>query len=92
MAASPNPHQAALEQYRRRASVCDVELALFEPIRRSAIARLGLKPGDTVSRAGGAAPRPVHRRACGDCGLGSGCAQNLWWPEPQADTDREMTR
>ncbi|MEP7100945.1 MAG: methyltransferase domain-containing protein [Burkholderiales bacterium] len=52
MPASPNPHQAALEQYRRRASVYDVELALFEPIRRSAIARLGLKPGDTVIDAG----------------------------------------
>ena len=52
MPASPNPHQAALEQYRRRASVYDVELAMFEPIRRSAIARLGLKPGETVVDAG----------------------------------------
>ena len=52
MAATPNPHQAALEQYRRRAAVYDIELALFEPIRRSAVARLGLKPGDTVIDAG----------------------------------------
>lgn len=52
MAATPNPHQAALEQYRRRAPVYNVELALFEPIRRKAIAKLGLKPGDTVIDAG----------------------------------------
>ena len=48
----PNPRQAALDQYRRRASVYDVELALFEPIRRSAVAKLGLRPGDTVIDAG----------------------------------------
>ena len=52
MAATPNPHQAALEQYRRRAPVYNVELALFEPVRRRAIAKLGLKPGDTVIDAG----------------------------------------
>ena len=39
---------AALAQYRRRAGVYDLELALFEPIRREAIARLGLRPGDVV--------------------------------------------
>lgn len=39
---------AALEQYRRRAGVYDVELALLEPIRRLAIARLALSPGDVV--------------------------------------------
>ena len=38
----------ALEQYRRRASVYDWELALFEPIRRLAISRLALGPGDVV--------------------------------------------
>ena len=38
----------ALAQYRRRASVYDLELALFEPIRRDAIARLELQQGDTV--------------------------------------------
>ena len=52
MPAPPNPHQTALEQYRRRASVYDVELALFEPIRRQAVAKLGLQPGDTVIDAG----------------------------------------
>jgi SAM-dependent methyltransferase len=39
---------AALEQYRRRASVYDRELAFFEPIRRLAISRLELRPGDVV--------------------------------------------
>jgi SAM-dependent methyltransferase len=39
---------AALEQYRRRAGVYDRELALFEPIRRLAISRLALRPGDVV--------------------------------------------
>jgi SAM-dependent methyltransferase len=52
MSSSPNPHRDALEQYRRRASIYDIELALFEPIRRSAIAKLDLKPGDTVIDAG----------------------------------------
>ena len=52
MPASPNTHQAALEQYRRRASVYNAELALFEPIRRIAVARLALRPGDTVIDAG----------------------------------------
>ena len=52
MPAPPKPHQAALDQYRRRASVYDAELALFEPIRRSAVAKLRLKPGDTVIDAG----------------------------------------
>jgi ubiquinone/menaquinone biosynthesis C-methylase UbiE len=40
--------EAALEQYRRRAGIYDLELALFEPIRRKAIARLDLKAGETV--------------------------------------------
>jgi ubiquinone/menaquinone biosynthesis C-methylase UbiE len=40
--------QAALRQYRRRAAVYDLELALFEPVRRRAVARLGLGRGDTV--------------------------------------------
>lgn len=38
----------ALEQYRRRANVYDLELALFEPIRRLAVSRLELRPGDVV--------------------------------------------
>jgi len=39
---------AALAQYRRRAPGYDTELALFEPIRCEAIARLELHRGDTV--------------------------------------------
>lgn len=38
----------ALAQYRRRAGVYDLELALLEPVRRKAIARLSLAPGQTV--------------------------------------------
>ena len=38
----------ALEQYRRRAGVYDLELALFEPIRRRAIAWLAPRHGNTV--------------------------------------------
>jgi SAM-dependent methyltransferase len=50
--APTNSHRAALAQYRRRASFYNVELALFEPIRRAAIARLALRPGETVLDAG----------------------------------------
>ena len=39
---------AALAQYRARAGVYDLELALFEPIRRRAIAALDLRPGQAV--------------------------------------------
>jgi ubiquinone/menaquinone biosynthesis C-methylase UbiE len=38
----------ALAQYRRRAAVYDMELALFEPIRCRAISRLALQHGDVV--------------------------------------------
>jgi SAM-dependent methyltransferase len=52
MPSPPPSHQAALAQYRRRASVYDAELALFEPVRRQAIAQLVLQAGDTVIDAG----------------------------------------
>lgn len=39
---------AALEQYRRRAAVYDLELALFEPVRRKAVAWLAPQRGETV--------------------------------------------
>ncbi len=45
--AGPDRH-AAIEMYRRRAGVYDLELALFEPIRRRAIERLVLQRGQTV--------------------------------------------
>lgn len=41
-------HRAALEQYRRRAGIYDLELAPFEPIRRRAVARLAPRRGDVV--------------------------------------------
>jgi ubiquinone/menaquinone biosynthesis C-methylase UbiE len=45
----PGPDRAAaLEQYRRRASVYDLELLLFEPLRRRAVAWLAPRRGDTV--------------------------------------------
>lgn len=44
---SPARHQA-LQQYRARADRYDSELAPFEPLRREAIQRLDLRPGDTV--------------------------------------------
>jgi SAM-dependent methyltransferase len=42
------PREAALEQYRRRARLYDLELAVFEPVRRRAVAALQLAPGETV--------------------------------------------
>ena len=47
--AAPGPDRdAALAQYRRRAGFYDLELALLEPVRKKAIARLALAPGETV--------------------------------------------
>jgi SAM-dependent methyltransferase len=48
MSARRPDRSAALAQYRRRAGVYDLELFLFEPIRRRAIERLGLARGDVV--------------------------------------------
>lgn len=45
---APNPHAAALDQYRRRAAVYNAELTLFEPIRRATIECLALQRGDSV--------------------------------------------
>ena len=45
--ASPARHQA-LQQYRARADRYDSELEPFEPLRREAIQRLDLRPGETV--------------------------------------------
>lgn len=39
---------AALAQYRRRAHIYDLELALFEPIRRRAVSWLSPRAGETV--------------------------------------------
>lgn len=43
-----NDRSVALDQYRRRAWIYDLELAAFEPVRQSAVARLGLSRGQTV--------------------------------------------
>jgi SAM-dependent methyltransferase len=46
---SPTPDRdAALAQYRSRAGIYDLELTPFEPVRRLAIQRLDLRPGETV--------------------------------------------
>jgi len=45
---SPTRRSAALAQYRRRAAIYDLELALFEPARRAAIELLALRSGDVV--------------------------------------------
>jgi ubiquinone/menaquinone biosynthesis C-methylase UbiE len=70
MPAPPNPNHAALEQYRLRASVYDAELALFEPIRRTAVARLALRPGDVVLDVGCGTglSLPLLRAAVGERG------------------------
>src|SRR5579864_7366055 len=48
-AIAPAPDRAeAIEQYRSGVPVYDLEIAIAEPIRRRAIARLSLKPGETV--------------------------------------------
>ncbi len=45
----PRPDRsAALDQYRRRAGIYDLELALLEPVRRQAVAWLAPRQGDTV--------------------------------------------
>jgi trans-aconitate methyltransferase len=46
---APAPDRAAaIGQYRRRAATYDLELAAFEPLRREAVQRLGLRRGETV--------------------------------------------
>lgn len=47
--ANPRPNRsAALDQYRSRADVYDLELAFTRPIRQRAVALLALQRGDTV--------------------------------------------
>lgn len=58
----------ALDQYRRRASVYDLELLLFEPVRRQALAWLAPNAGDTVIDVGcgtGLSFEALHRAVGG---------------------------
>jgi ubiquinone/menaquinone biosynthesis C-methylase UbiE len=48
-AVAPAPDRdEAIAQYRSRVPIYDLEIAIAEPLRRRAIAHLGLKPGETV--------------------------------------------
>jgi SAM-dependent methyltransferase len=69
---------AALAQYRRRANVYDLELALFEPVRREAVALLALQPGETVFdlACGTGLSLPLLRRAVGPRGRVIGVEQS----------------
>jgi len=69
---------AALEQYRRRANVYDLELALFEPVRREAVRLLALQRGETVFDlgCGTGLSLPLLRRAVGPKGRVVGVEQS----------------
>ena len=78
-APSNGPNRAAaLAQYRRRAGIYDLELALFEPIRRRAIETLALKPGETVLDVGCGTglSLPLMRQAVGAKGRLIGIEQS----------------
>ena len=70
--------EAALAQYRRRAPVYDLELALFEPLRREAVERLAPRAGDTVLdlACGTGLSLPLLRRATGPRGRVVGVEQS----------------
>jgi ubiquinone/menaquinone biosynthesis C-methylase UbiE len=70
--------EAALDQYRRRASVYDLELLLFEPVRRQALAWLAPRAGDTVIDVGCGTGLSFEllRRAVGDGGRIIGIEQS----------------
>jgi SAM-dependent methyltransferase len=80
---------AALAQYRRRAGVYDLELALFESIRRDAVRRLALQPGQTVVDfgCGTGLSLPLLRRAVGARGRVVGVEQS---PEMLARARRRV--
>jgi SAM-dependent methyltransferase len=70
--------EAALDQYRRRAGVYDLELALFEPVRREAVDRLRLRRGETVFdfACGTGLSLPLLREAVGARGRVVGVEQS----------------
>lgn len=70
--------QTSLDQYRRRASVYDLELLLFEPLRRQALAWLAPQRGDTIIDLGcgtGLSFAPLQH-AVGDAGRIIGIEQS----------------
>ncbi len=69
---------AALAQYQQRAAVYDLELAMFEPIRRLAVTRLGLQPGATVLDVGSGTGLSLGllREGVGDAGRVLGIEQS----------------
>ena len=89
---------AALAQYELRAATYDLELALFEPIRKLAIDRLELQSGETVLDVGcgtGLEPRARFGNAVGPGGRVVGIeqcpamidrARDVDWPARQAAT------
>ncbi len=82
---------AALAQYRRRARSYDLELALFEPIRREAVAWLELEPGQTVLDVGCGTglSLPLLQRAVGARGRIVGIEQS---PEMIAQARERVRR
>lgn len=82
---------AALEQYRQRASIYDWELALFEPVRRLAISKLGLHSGDVVLDVGCGTGLsfPMLRKAIGPNGRIVGVEQS---PEMVEQARRRIAR
>jgi SAM-dependent methyltransferase len=82
---------AALAQYRRRAAVYDLELALFEPVRRQAVASLGLRRGDVVLDVGCGTglSLPLLRAAVGPRGRVIGIEQS---PEMIAKARQRVAR
>ena len=82
---------AALEQYRRRANVYDLELRLFEPVRRLAISRLELGPGEVVFDVGCGTglSLPMLKQAVGPKGRVVGIEQS---PEMFEQARRRVSR
>ena len=82
---------AALAQYRRRAGVYDLELALFEPLRRDAVAALALAGGEVVIDVGCGTglSLPLLRAAVGERGRVVGIEQSPQMIERARERVRE---
>jgi len=76
---NPSPRRrAALAQYRRRAGVYNLELALLEPLRRQAVERLSLRSEQSVIDVGCGTGMslPLLRQAVGGAGQVIGIEQS----------------